>query len=54
MKKPETLEGKVDSLWEVVHNHVLTQLTVLDIEVKFILVFVALLLALCGILIVKL
>ena len=52
--KPPTMKGQVDTMWDVLHNHVLTQLNFLGIKVSFILGFLALILALLGILIVKL
>lgn len=52
-EKPIGMEEQVDTMWDVLHNHVLTQLNFLGLKVSFALGFLALILALLGVLIIK-
>ena len=40
-KKPDSLEEKVDNLWDMVHNHLWSKMTYLDWKVTFLTVLVA-------------
>jgi len=53
-EKPKTVKGQVDCLWDTVHNHLVTKVSMLDIQLKFILAFLGLLLALMAIVLSKL
>ena len=46
ISKPETQKAQIDSLWATVHNHVLTRLSYLDWQIKFL---IALVLVLLGV-----
>ena len=51
LAKPTTMEGQVDMLWDIVANHLLSKTGFLDWKLNFVLVFLALVLALLAILI---
>ena len=46
LQKPESLEEKVDLIWEAAFNHIPTQINWLNLKLTFILTFVALILGL--------
>ena len=52
-KKPKSLEDQIDTLWDIVANHILSRLHWQDIKLNFIMGLVALILALVSILIAR-
>jgi hypothetical protein len=52
-EKPATQKEQISTLWDIVCNHVFTKLYNHDIQLKFILVFLALILAFLAVLVYK-
>lgn len=52
-KKPKCLEDQMDTLWDIVANHILTRLHWQDVKLNFILAFLALTLALLSIILAR-
>lgn len=52
-KKAQTPEEKINIIGEIVCNHILHRVVWVDTKLNFVLVFIALILALLGILILK-
>jgi len=48
-KKPDKQKDQISMLWDAVYNHIFHRLNFIDLEIKFILVFLALILTFLGI-----
>ena len=51
--KPEREDEQISMLWDAVYNHIPHRLDFLNVKINFILAFIALVLALLGVIILK-
>ncbi len=53
IKKPKTTKAQVDTLWDIVCNHIMSRLKWQDVKLNFILAFLAILMGLVTIVLAK-